>query len=993
MGNQQGKSKGDSKSAKGDSKPNSQYQATSSSEVPSLPSIPRPNDPATVESMFESMMDDMGFNAAVKATMRTFDLEKKWLVIIQNKRNEATHDEDEAAEDAKNWSKRLLDEKQYTSKELFRQLRPVFNSSNRSWIEQFVQYGGLSNLLKAGSSLLYDHNDLSGDILYPCLMCIDSLMNNESGIDAFLENDEAVLHITTWFACEAPEIQNLLLKLLTVAALLGYHQNILEGFENYRNLANSRHTQLFPVVKALNDSIRRKDLVLCKNIMIFINALINHTDALEARVAIRRGFIDLEILDQFETLSKAAKWFKLKDEGRNQLCKELKDQCQIFENLRLDDQQEVCIGEIDLSDASAVFGLLKTVCLQNGSMPYLLELLQRILLIPNDSMGREMWEYISKSVEQIVLANDGTVVTFAQLKSTFFGMGDASTRYQSKIRELESALNALETEKAQLQGKDTDYQKQLREALEQVNELRKHVIELESGGYKPVAPTKAVPVLPGDGLPPVVPVAPPPPAPPAPPPPPAPGLAPPMAPGVPVPVKNAIPPGMKAKEKIQLDVKMRQFHWNKLQNGQIEGTVWQQLDDSKVKLDLNDLKCVFGESKENDEVQVKTTVKKKPERQLIKLIDEKRSYNIQLILSRFKVSPVSIRDAIIAMDEKTIRGERILQLIKCAPTEEEIQQVTSFEGDKSKLAGVEQLFLAVSDIPDLENRLELWKYKQQFDELFSELRSKLDTVISITLSMRTAKKFKQLLELILALGNVLNGGTSKGQAYGFKLTSLKSLASTKSMDKSKTLLQYIVETTNTKYPHIRGFIEELKDVGEATRIEQQPFVSEVNVFTGKLDLIEKTLKGFKNVVEKDQFPHVMSKFVNKHSADVRKLKNDLKEGESSFHKLIEYFGCKKGEYEWHEFFDIFNNFMEQWIRTETEIEEMKRKEAMEQKKKEAMEMKRMAKLEISQRDGKTKNVADSLFNNYATANPEEVMERIRERRAKRKMQKNFSPEN
>ena len=39
--------------------------------------------------------------------------------------------------------------------------------------------------------------------------------------------------------------------------------------------------------------------------------------------------------------------------------------------------------------------------------------------------------------------------------------------------------------------------------------------------------------------------------------------------------------------------------------------------------------------------------------------------------------------------------------------------------------------------------------------------------------MRKSDEFREILKIILAIGNYMNGGTKKGQAYGFELSSLR----------------------------------------------------------------------------------------------------------------------------------------------------------------------------------------------------------------------------
>ena len=62
----------------------------------------------------------------------------------------------------------------------------------------------------------------------------------------------------------------------------------------------------------------------------------------------------------------------------------------------------------------------------------------------------------------------------------------------------------------------------------------------------------------------------------------------------------------------------------------------------------------------------------------------------------------------------------------------------------------------------------------------------------------SSKKLKKVLEVVLAFGNVMNRG-SRGNAYGFKLSSLNRVADTKSnADRDMTLLHYVVKTLENK---------------------------------------------------------------------------------------------------------------------------------------------------------------------------------------------------
>lgn len=80
---------------------------------------------------------------------------------------------------------------------------------------------------------------------------------------------------------------------------------------------------------------------------------------------------------------------------------------------------------------------------------------------------------------------------------------------------------------------------------------------------------------------------------------------------------------------------------------------------------------------------------------------------------------------------------------------------------------------------------------------------------------REAKHFHKVLEVILAYGNYMNSG-KRGGVFGFKLSSLDSLAILKApSDRSLTLLHVIVESIEQKFPELLAFPAELKFIDKA----------------------------------------------------------------------------------------------------------------------------------------------------------------------------------
>ena len=100
-------------------------------------------------------------------------------------------------------------------------------------------------------------------------------------------------------------------------------------------------------------------------------------------------------------------------------------------------------------------------------------------------------------------------------------------------------------------------------------------------------------------------------------------------------------------------------------------------------------------------------------------------------------------------------------------------------------------------ISHYEQRLNTLFYKKKFAQSISEMEPKIVSVLEGSKEVARSKKLKKLLEIILALGNYMNRG-QRGNAVGFRISSLNRLSDTKSSTKNTTLLHYLVDTLELK---------------------------------------------------------------------------------------------------------------------------------------------------------------------------------------------------
>jgi len=184
----------------------------------------------------------------------------------------------------------------------------------------------------------------------------------------------------------------------------------------------------------------------------------------------------------------------------------------------------------------------------------------------------------------------------------------------------------------------------------------------------------------------------------------------------------------------------------------------------------------------------------------------------------------------------------------------------------------------------------------------------------------------------LAFGNYMNGGTPKGGVWGFKLSGLQLLGSSKTSDNQSSLLHYMCDYVNRATPQTRGFIEDIKDVHEACRVESLFLQGEVGKVVGIVQRIEAELQRSEESII-DRFVPVMREFYKKaHSKKITKINQKLDKTFENYAALLKWFAIEKDEkIQWEDFFLVFDKFVKAYEVAEKQLEEIKEKKAKAEK--------------------------------------------------------------
>ncbi|KAJ2931595.1 hypothetical protein H1R20_g5535, partial [Candolleomyces eurysporus] len=225
----------------------------------------------------------------------------------------------------------------------------------------------------------------------------------------------------------------------------------------------------------------------------------------------------------------------------------------------------------------------------------------------------------------------------------------------------------------------------------------------------------------------------------------------------------------------------------------------------------------------------------------------------------------------------------------------QIERIRNF-GETDKLAKADQYFAHIMKVSRLSERLECMAYRRRVDLELEEIRPDLNTLRNASRELRSSSKFKQLLQVVLVIGNSLNGGTFRGGAQGFQLESLLKLKETKTVNGGPhcpTLLHYVARVLMKKDPSLPAFIEEIPSVEAAARVSVQATIQSINSLVSGLQLVRSELEShgsLKESAKNDRFVPVMRTFVVQTSPAVEALKNMGSTVEADLRSLLAFYG-------------------------------------------------------------------------------------------------------
>lgn len=231
------------------------------------------------------------------------------------------------------------------------------------------------------------------------------------------------------------------------------------------------------------------------------------------------------------------------------------------------------------------------------------------------------------------------------------------------------------------------------------------------------------------------------------------------------------------------------------------------------------------------------------------------------------------------------------------------------ESELELLHPADRLMVRLIQVPHLADRVKGMLFQVRFAQNVELLQQSLDLLIVACHDLRGARKFQQLMNVILTMGNYLNGTNFAGGAYGFKIGSINKLVDTKSSN-GQNLLHFLERTVSTHFPELEGFLQELEKPSDASRVNFSDMQATSKQMLDEIRSIRQSLES-NFETDKDGYTRKMFRFSAAAEDDMQTLRDGIINAEKGLRDVETYYG--EGEehgrrLQSQEFFGIFRTF-------------------------------------------------------------------------------------
>ncbi|MCQ2818296.1 MAG: FH2 domain-containing protein, partial [archaeon] len=314
--------------------------------------------------------------------------------------------------------------------------------------------------------------------------------------------------------------------------------------------------------------------------------------------------------------------------------------------------------------------------------------------------------------------------------------------------------------------------------------------------------------------------------------------------------------------------------------------------------------------------------KKEPEKpKFLTFLEPKRCQQVSITMQKLKLTPQDVKNAIFNMDKEMMDEDKVLALLSIYIDQSEVEEYERLRKENPdpllKFSKEEEFLYRVNnEIINCKLKLKLWSFKFKMKKIYKDTVEMIDLNKNAIILLKDNKLIKNLFSFILTAGNLINGGTSRGQADGFELEIITKLKDVKGK-KKKNLLEYICTKFKEKEKDCINLKKKYSTVIDAFSC---PYSENKSEFIKVKNQINKNKEQFEKLkeraVDEDKiFIKKYTKFMDKYSQRFEDCEKDIESILEDYHSLANYYCISKKDpsYEQPELlFKLFGEFFVQY---------------------------------------------------------------------------------
>ncbi|PVU96081.1 hypothetical protein BB561_001397 [Smittium simulii] len=310
-------------------------------------------------------------------------------------------------------------------------------------------------------------------------------------------------------------------------------------------------------------------------------------------------------------------------------------------------------------------------------------------------------------------------------------------------------------------------------------------------------------------------------------------------------------------------VKLKALHWTKMNNKETRGSFWENLqtigvDENELEDDMskyNIFNIIDEKFSEKETLNIKELrkLKKIKEKKEVTILTHKRAHAVNLALGQMKkFSIYNIRNKIIQIDDEFLSKLIISHIKICIPTREEKTLLIGNLNKKDDFAKADRFMTELIGISRIGQRIDCLEFRASWELLVSDTMTDIKKISIASECLFDSKEFIKLLQIILIIGNYMNGSGFRGGAFGFKISSINKIIETKDKSNKTTLLHVLLDVIENNFSNILEFKSQLKPINDACSVSYKEVKITMNRINKNISIIQKEIEECENQIQIDE---------------------------------------------------------------------------------------------------------------------------------------------